>query len=97
MKTKELTIEQFTPLWDNIIVKPIKLEAKDQFKRPQQEDDKSELGEVMAVGLGTDTVDVSKYIKVGDIVLFNKYSSTAIDLGKPLIVRAEDVVAVLKK
>lgn len=94
---KDYKISSAKPLWDNVLIKPIKLEKKDEYRRPQQEEDKSELGEIVAIGAGTDTVDITKYLKVGDVVLFNKYSSTSIDIGEEVIVRAEDIVAVLKK
>lgn len=91
-KQKNLQINNFSPLWDNVIVKPIKLEQKDDFVRPQQEEDKSELGIVIAIGSDVDSTKV----EIGDTVLFNKYSSTSMDIGDELIVRAEDIVAVLR-
>lgn len=89
-------LEEFQALWDNVIIKPIKLEKKGQFARPQLEEDKAELGEVIDVGF---EVNIEAIIKIekGDIVMFNKYSSTKIDLGDELIVRAEDVIAIKKK
>lgn len=84
-----LKVSDFIPLGDNLIVRPIKLTEKSGFIRPMNEEDKSELGEVLASNVS--------YIKVGDTVLFNKYSSTKLDIGEELIVRADDVVAVLKK
>lgn len=94
---KQIKIEDFVPLWDNVIVQPFKVGERDQFKRPRNEEDKSELGVVLAVGQGTNEVDITPYIKNGDVVLFNKYSSTPIDLGKELIIRAEDIVAVIRQ
>lgn len=81
----------FQPLGDNVIVRPIKLTEKGQFKRPQNEEDKAELGEIVAVPQEWED------LHVGDTVFFNKYSSTAMDMGPELIVRVEDIVAVLKK
>lgn len=89
---KKYKLEDFMPLWDNVIVKPIKLTEKSGFVRPQNEEDKSELGEVVAVG-----IEATPTVTVGDIVLFNKYSSTKIDLGDELIVRAEDITAKISK
>lgn len=115
---KEYDIKNFQPLHDNIIVKPIKILQKEviakdgkaiKFARPQQEEDKSELGEVIAIGGEVGVVAmppiphplVTEFpfehpIKVGDIVLYNKYSTTKTDLGEELVVRYEDIVAVLK-
>ena len=98
-----LKITDFAPLWDNVIVRPIKVEEKGKFLRPQNEEDKSELGEVVSVGpaanqfsFGEGEVQRTEAIKVGDLVLFNKYSTTKIDLGEEMLVRAEDIVAVLR-
>lgn len=94
-------ITDFNPLHDNLIVRPIKITAKDGFVRPQQEEDKSELGEVISVGPDIVIPETFKEdfisIKAGDIVLYNKYSTTKTDLGDELVVRFEDIVAVLKK
>ena len=86
-----LTIKQFKPLWDNVVIMPIKIEQKGGFVRPQQEEDKSELGEIFSIGEAL--VDT---FKKGDIVLFNKYSSIKIDIGDELIVRGEDIVGIFK-
>lgn len=85
--------KDFIPLGDSIIVKPIKVTEKSGFIRPQNEEDKSELGEVVSLP----KLLLNQDLKVGDIVLFNKYSSTAMDMGEELIVRLEDVVGILRK
>jgi co-chaperonin GroES (HSP10) len=85
--------ENWIPLSDNVIVRPIKVTMKDKYVRPQNEEDKAELGEVIRVP----DHFINHTPKVGDTVLFNKYSSTAMDMSKDLIVRLEDIVAVLKK
>lgn len=85
-------IENFKPLHDNVVVKPLKIEQKGEFVRPQQEEDKSEVGEVISMGGSVDAIQ----LKVGDIVLYNKYSTVKTDLGENLIVKFEDIVAVQK-
>ena len=83
----ELVAEDFTPLGDNIFVKPEKIEQKDKFFRPQQEEDKSEIGRVLSIGTRV------AEIKVGDVIIFNKYSSTQLDFGDVLVLREVDVIA----
>lgn len=87
----KITAKQLKPLWDNVVVMPIKIEKKGKFLRPQQEEDKSELGEIVSVGEA-----VKDAFKKGDLVLFNKYSSIKVDIGEELIVRAEDIVGIFK-
>ena len=94
MDISKIKITDFNPLWDNVFVKPIKIEKIGEWERSVQEEDKTELGEVISVG---QEGLVKDYIKVGDIVMFNKYSTTSTDLGEELIVRAEDIVAVRGK
>ena len=89
MKAKPFKIEQFRPLYDNLIIKPIKIEENDGLIRPQQEEDKAELGEVIAV-----SKELAKDFKVGDIVLFNRFSTTKVLLGGEISLRAEDIIAV---
>lgn len=100
-KTKSnFNVKDFTPLHDNVIVKPIKITNKDGYVRPQQEEDKSEMGTIIAIGLGlldnTSKIGYLKVLRVGDVVLFNKYSTTKTDVDENLIVRFEDIVAVQK-
>lgn len=89
-KLEDLKFSDFGPLWDNVFVRPIVLTKKGIFNRPVNEEDKSELGEVIGVGAGVE----DKTIKVGSIVLYNKYSTTKNDIGEELVVRAEDIVGV---
>ena len=49
MKSRKTGIKA---LWDNVLVKPIKLESKGQFNRPQNEEDKAEIGRVVGISKG---------------------------------------------
>lgn len=94
-----LKIKDFKVLHDNILIKPLIVEEVNGLVRPQQYEDKPELGEVIAVGDGRefDNGQTRKLkVKVKDIVLFNKYSSTkvAFEGTDYLILREEDIIAV---
>ncbi|MFH1867976.1 MAG: co-chaperone GroES [Candidatus Omnitrophota bacterium] len=90
------------PLGDRILIKP--LEALEKTKGgiivPDTAKEKPQEGKVVAVGKGkvlesgkTEPVEV----KVGDKVLYGKYSGTEIkvDGDDHLIVREEDILAIL--
>lgn len=91
------------PLHDRILVK--RLEEKETKKGgiiiPDTAKEKPQEGEVIAVGPGKRD-DSGKLItldvKVGDKILFGKYSGSEIKLGDEefLIMREEDVLGILK-
>ena len=92
------------PLADRIIVKPLDAEevTKGGIVLPDTAKEKPQEGEVVAVGTGkildngqTQTLTV----KVGDRVLYGKYSGTEIstkDGHDVLIMREDDVLAIVK-
>ena len=91
------------PLGDRIIVKP--LEAVEVTKGgivlPDTAKEKPQEGEVVAVGKGkiTDGKVQSPEVKIGDRVLYGKYSGTEISTktGEDLLImREEDVFAIVK-
>ncbi len=91
------------PLGDRIIVKP--LEAVEVTKGgivlPDTAKEKPQEGEVVAVGKGkiADGKVQSPEVKVGDRVLYGKYSGTEISTktGEDLLImREEDVFAIVK-
>jgi len=93
------------PLHDYLVVRPI--EEKDTAGGgiiiPDTAKEKPQQGEVLAAGNGKvleNGAKVALEVKVGDKVLFGKYSGTTIridqiDGEEVLIVREEDVLAVL--
>jgi chaperonin GroES len=90
------------PLQDRIILKRVKEEEKSKggIIIPDSAKEKPVEGEVMAVGNGKvmDDGTVRKLeVKVGDRVLFGKYSGTEVKLDgeERLIVREEDILGVL--
>ena len=91
------------PLWDRIAVK--QLEAEDKTKAgivlPDSAKEKPQQAKVVAVGQGRllDDGDIKPLeIKVGDRILYGKYSGTEVSIGGEdyLILREEDVLAVVK-
>lgn len=92
------------PLGDRVIVKPKAPEEKTKggIILPDTAQEKPMEGEVVAVGAGK-TDDNGKHIamdlKVGDKVLYGKYSGTEVKLNDEeyLIMRESDVYAIIGK
>ncbi|MCK6604470.1 MAG: co-chaperone GroES [Ignavibacteriaceae bacterium] len=91
------------PLSDRVIVKP--QEAQEQTKSglflPDTAKEKPIEGEVVAVGPGKSTDDgkvVAMTVKVGDKVLYGKYSGTEVSVEgtEYLIMRESDIFAIVK-
>ncbi len=91
------------PLSDRVIVKP--QEAKEQTKSglylPDTAKEKPIEGEIVAVGPGKSTDDgkvVPMTVKVGDKVLYGKYSGTEVSVEgtEYLIMRESDIFAIVK-
>jgi len=93
---------KFKPLADRVLVKP--LEAKEQTKGgivlPDTAKEKPQEGKIIAVSEGKKGDDgkvIPLSLKVGDIVLYGKYSGTevTIDGDEYLIIREEDVLGIV--
>ena len=86
------------PLADRVLIKPAPAEEKTigGIIIPDTAKEKPFKGEVMEVGQGTK--DEEMVLKVGDVVLYGKYSGTEIEVEneKYLIVRQSEVLAVVK-
>lgn len=80
------------PLADRIVVKKIEAEAKSAsgILLPDSAKKKSLSGEVTAVG-----ADV-KEVKTGDVVLYAQYGPVEIEDEGLMIVKEEDVLAIVK-
>ena len=96
-------MKKFKPLQDRILVK--RLEEKEAKKGsiiiPDTAKEKPQEGEVVAVGPGKVTEDGKRQpmeVKVGDKILFGKYSGSEVKLGDEeyLIMREEDVLGILQ-
>jgi len=90
------------PLSDRVIVKAHEAEEKTAsgIILPDTAKEKPQMGAIVAVGKGkaSDTGNLVKMsLKVGDTVLYGKYSGTEINIDgqELLIMRESDVLAVL--
>ncbi len=91
------------PLGDRVIVKPKEAEevTKGGIILPDTAKEKPQEGEVVAAGPGRVTDDGKKIameLKVGDKILYGKYSGTEIKIDdvEYLIMRESDVYAVIQ-
>ena len=91
------------PLGDRVIVKP--LEAKEVRKGgiiiPETVKEKPQEGEIVAAGKGKTTDEgklVAMELKIGDKVLYGKYSGTEIKINDEeyLIMKEEDVLGIIR-
>ena len=93
------------PLADRIIIKPLESVEKTSggIVLPDSSKEKPQEGKVVAVGKGKVTTDgklQAVEVKVGDLVLYGKYSGNEIttkDGEEYLIIREEDVLAIVGK
>lgn len=91
---------QLKPLGDRIVVKPATQEevTKSGIVLPDTVDkEKKEQGEVIAIGTGEKIVKLG--LKLGDLVLFGKYSGDEVEVEdiEYKILKDEDVLAILQK
>ena len=101
MTTKNATSVNVSPLADRVVVRS--LEGHEQTRGglfiPDTAKEKPQEGEILAVGPGRfdEGKRVPMEVKVGDKVLFGKYSGTevVIDGESLLILRETDVLALL--
>jgi chaperonin GroES len=101
MATKTLTNTKVAPLADRVVVKA--LEDTEQMRGglfiPDTAKEKPPQGETIAVGPGRyeKNVRVPMEVKVGDKVLYGKYSGTEVTINTEqyLILRESDVLAVV--
>ena len=90
------------PLHDRVIVKRLDQETKTASGLiiPDNAAEKPDQGEVLAIGPGKKNDDGKLFpvdVKVGDKILFGKYSGTTVkvDGDERLVMREEDIMAVV--
>ena len=90
------------PLNDRVLVKRLESEERTAsgLYIPDTAKEKPSKGEVVAVGPGKHADDgtlVPMAVKVGDMVLFNKYAGTEvkIDGAEHLVMREDDILAII--
>ncbi len=90
------------PLGDRVVIK--KLEAEEKTKSgivlPGTAKEQPQMAEVLAVGPGgmVDGKEVTMELKIGDKVIFSKYSGTEVKLDgeEVTILRQNDVLAIVE-
>lgn len=90
------------PLHDRVIVKRLEAESKSAggIVIPDTAGEKPDQGEVVAVGPGKKNEDgkiLPMDVKVGDRILFGKYSGTTVKVegAELLVMREEDIMGVV--
>ncbi len=91
------------PLGDRVLLQPLEAEEKTKggIIVPDSAKEKPQEGKIIAVGKGKveDGKTIALEVKVGDKVLYGKYSGTEIKVNdeEMLIVKEEDILAIIKK
>ena len=92
---------KLVPLFDRVVLKQLVAEetTKSGIVLPGQAKEKPQQAEVIAVGPGgvVDGKEVTMQVKVGDQVIFSKYSGTEVKTDDEyIIVKQNDILAVIE-
>ena len=93
---------KLVPLGDRVVIKQLVAEetTKSGIVIPGQNKEKPQQAEVLAVGPGgmIDGKEVKMEVKVGDKVIYSKYSGTEvkIDDEEVIIVKQSDILAIIE-
>ena len=94
---------KLTPLFARVVLKQLVAEetTKSGIVLPGQAKEKPQQAEVIAVGPGgvVDGKEITMQVKVGDKVIYSKYSGTEVELDneKYVIVKQNDILAVINR
>jgi chaperonin GroES len=95
-------IMKLVPLGDRVVLKQLVAEetTKSGIVLPGQAKEKPQQAEVVAVGPGgvVDGKEVTMQVKVGDKVIFSKYSGTEVKLEDTeyIVVKQSDILAIVE-
>jgi len=95
-------IMKLVPLGDRVVLQQVAAEetTKSGIVLPGQAQEKPQQAEVVAVGPGgmIDGKEVTMQVKVGDKVIYGKYSGTEVKLDKEeyIIVKQSDILAIVE-
>ncbi|MBV1817361.1 co-chaperone GroES [Anaerosalibacter bizertensis] len=89
------------PLGDRVVIKMIEVEEKTKsgIVLPSSAKEEPQMAEVVAIGPDIENDEKkSKQVKLGDKVIFSKYSGTEVKLDKEeyTIVKLNDILAVIE-
>ena len=93
---------KLVPLGDKVVLKQLEAEetTKSGIVLPGQAQEKPQQAEVVAVGPGgvVDGKEVTMQVKVGDKVIYQKYTGTDVKLEDEnfIIVKQNDIVAIVE-
>ena len=93
---------KLVPLGDRVVLKQLVAEetTKSGIVLPGQAKEKPQQAEVIAVGPGgvVDGKEIKMEVKVGDNVIFSKYSGTEVKIDEEeyIIVKQNDILAVIQ-
>lgn len=93
---------KLVPLGDKIVLKQVEAEEVTQsgIVLPGQAQEKPQHAEVVAVGPGgmVDGTEIEMTVKVGDKVIYSKYTGTTVTLDKVdyIVVRLADILAIVE-
>ncbi len=93
---------KLVPLGDRVVLKQLVAEetTKSGIVLPGQSKEKPQQAEVVAVGPGTtvDGKEVKMEVKVGDLVIYSKYSGTEVKLEEEeyIVVKQSDILAIVE-
>lgn len=93
---------KLVPLGDRVVIKQLVAEetTKSGIVIPGQNKEKPQQAEVIAVGPGgmVEGKEVKMEVKVGDKVIYSKYSGTEVKLDdeEVIIVRQSDILAIIQ-
>ena len=91
------------PLADRVVLKSVEIEEKSAggIILAASAQEKPQIAEVVAVGPGglVDGKEVKMYVKVGDKVIYSKYSGTEVQLDDEtyIVVKQNDIVAIIEE
>ena len=93
---------KLVPLFDKVVLKQLIAEetTKSGIVLPGQAKEKPQQAEIIAVGPGgmVDGKEVEMFVKVGQTVIYSKYSGTDVELDDEtyIIVKQSDILAVVE-
>ncbi len=98
-----MTKVSYTPLFDNVLIKPLAAEEKTAsgILLPDSAKEKPQVGQIMAVGAGTtdDKGNVVKMVvKVGQKVMYKKWGGNEVKVNGEewVIVEQKDILAIVE-